>query len=106
VPYLYSEQYYGYYGPTSYVQRLTADATTYPATYPSDRGGAAEGAREDPAGGTEDKAMAIIVNQKSEIDRFPASQKYQNPSSADTYITQDWCCDAALANDNLPPIRK
>ncbi len=102
MPYYYSEQYYGYYGPTSYVERLTADTTTYPATYPSDRGGAAESAREDPSGGTEDKAMAIVVNQKSEIDRFPASQKYQNPSSADTYITQDWCCDAALANDDLP----
>ena len=102
VPYYYSEQYYGYYGPTSYVERLTAAPTTYPATYPSDRGGAAESGREDPAGGTEDKAMAIIVNQKSEIDRFPDSQKYQNPSSADTYITQDWCCDAALANDDLP----
>jgi ubiquitin len=102
VPYYYSEQFYGYEGPTSYVERLTAPQTTYPLTYPADQGGAAEGGSEDPSGGTEDKAMAIVVNQKSEIDRFPASQKYQNPSTGDTYITQDSCCDAALANDNLP----
>ena len=95
VPYYFSEQFYGY------VDWATTTPAVYPLTYPSDRGGASESGREDPVAGTQDKAIAIVIQQKSEIDGFPASQD-PTPSTGDVYITQDACCDAALANDNLP----
>ena len=85
-PYYFSEQYYGWY------DRTKTPPSKYPAIYPADLGGAAEGAVEDPPGGTNDKGVAIMINQRSTIDKFPSSQK-PTPSTGDVYVTQDACCD-------------
>eukprot|EP01047_Picozoa_sp_COSAG01_P031541 COSAG01_NODE_2243_length_8085_cov_5.545830_1_plen_2343_part_01 len=100
VPYYFSEQYYGYY------DRTLTPVGSYPTIYPADKGGAAESGREDPSGGIPNKATAIVIQQKSEIDGFPSSQGLNGasltPSTGDVYITQDHCCDEALKLAKLP----
>ena len=91
-PFYFSQDYNGW--------ESTTDTGDYPQTYPSDLGGATTGASEDPD--DNEKATAIILKQRNEVNGYPDAQALWTPSTGDTYITQDFCCERALDNDDLP----